>query len=308
MDQSQSVTDINNTRIDLKIAYLSCEKCNEAFQFKNELLHHNKHVCQNLACYVDHPNLCAPIVKCCDDLESATNYMITNFPAKYYKQGRAERSIQKCKLPGCTSTARIKSGKRYDKNGQLVRVFIVLACTYHNHDDNNTVQEQKSLEMPVKKLKLEVLSKFLVTNNVKDQNDFSLAYAEEKVAKPEVKYFNFSLEQMKSFSQRFQGKTYDSNQKIISSISGNDLELSTRLNNGIYKNCKDYLCPYETRIRECHPTELHAKLRAKALDPYGFMTLRNQGRNEPYYDSKCQNENCHATLMYCDLICWAAWS
>ena len=162
--------------------------------------------------------------------------------------------------------------------------------------DNNTVQEQNSLEMPVKKLKLEVLSKFLVTNNVKDQNDFSLVYAEEKVAKPEIKYFNFSLEQMKSFSQRFQGKTYGSNQKIISSMSGNDLELSTRLNNGIYNNCKDYLCPYETRIRECHPTELHAKLRAKALDPYGFMTLRNQGRGEAYYDSKCRNENCHADL------------
>ena len=77
--------------------------------------------------------------------------------------------------------------------------------------------------MPVKKLKLEVLSKFSVINNVKNHNDFSLAYAEEKVAKPEIKYFNFSLEQMKSFSQRFQGKTYDSNQKII---SGTDLELT----------------------------------------------------------------------------------
>ena len=64
--------------------------------------------------------------------------------------------------------------------------------------DNNSLQEQKSLEMPVKKLKLEVLSKFLVTNNVKDQNDFSLAYAKEKVANPEIKYFNFSLEQKSS--------------------------------------------------------------------------------------------------------------
>ena len=168
--------------------------------------------------------------------------------------------------------------------------------------DNNSLQEQNSLEMPVKKLKLEVLSKFLVTNNVKDQNDFSLAYAEEKVAKPEIKYFNFSLDQMKSFSQRFQGKTYDSNQKIISSMSGNDLELAARFSalktgkkNGIYNNCKDFLCPYETRIRECYPTELHAKLRAKALDPYGFMILKNHGRYRPY-DSKCQNENCHATL------------
>ena len=163
--------------------------------------------------------------------------------------------------------------------------------------DDNTVQEQNSLEMPVKKLKLEVSSKFLVTNNVKDQNDFSLAYAEEKVAKPEIKYFNFSLEQMKSFSQRFQGKTYDSNQRIISSMSGNDLELINKWYNGIYNNCKDFLCPYETRIRESHPTELHAKLRAKALDPYGFMVLKNHGRYRPY-DSKCQNENCHASLRY----------
>ena len=169
--------------------------------------------------------------------------------------------------------------------------------------DNDSLQEQNSLGMPVKKLKLEVLSKFSVTNNVKDQNEFSLAYAEEKVAKPEIKYFNFSLEQMKSFSQRFQGKIYDSNQKIISSMSGNDLELTARFsnkffpnkNNGIYSNCKDFLCPYETRIRECYPTELHAKLRAKALDPYGFMILKNHGRYRPY-DSKCQNENCHATL------------
>jgi hypothetical protein len=169
--------------------------------------------------------------------------------------------------------------------------------------DNNSLEGQKSLEMPVKKLKMEVLSKFLATNDVKDQNDFSLAYAEEKVAKPEIKYFNFSLEQMKSFSQRFQGKTFDSNQRIISSMRGNDLELITDVsgatpnkNYGIYNNCKDFLCPYETRIRECHPTELHAKLRAKALDPYGFMILKNHGRNEAYYNSKCQNENCHATL------------
>ena len=196
--------------------------------------------------------------------------------------------------------AGIKTEIQISKNSAFITDSQIVPVQLH---DNNTVQEeQKSLEMPVKKLKLEVLSKFLVTNNVKDQNDFSLAYAEEKVAKPEIKYFNFSLDQMKSFSQRFQGKTYDSNQKIISSMSGNDLELAARFSalktgkkNGIYNNCKDFLCPYETRIRECYPTELHAKLRAKALDPYGFMILKNHGRYRPY-DSKCQNENCHATL------------
>ena len=196
--------------------------------------------------------------------------------------------------------ARIKTDIQISKKSAFITDSQIVPVQLH---DNNTVQEQKSLEMPVKKLKLEVLSKSLVTNNVKDQNDFSLAYAEEKIAKPEIKYFNFSLEQMKSFSQRFQGKTYDSNQRIISSMSGNDLEISTRCfafqpnKNGIYDNCKDFLCPYETRIRESHPTELHAKLRAKALDPYGFMVLKNHGRYRPY-DSKCQNENCHASLRY----------
>ena len=188
--------------------------------------------------------------------------------------------------------ARIKTDIQISKKSAFITDSQIVPVQLH---DNNTVQEQKSLEMPVKKLKLEVLSKSLVTNNVKDQNDFSLAYAEEKIAKPEIKYFNFSLEQMKSFSQRFQGKTYDSNQRIISSMSGNDLELINKWYNGIYNNCKDFLCPYETRIRESHPTELHAKLRAKALDPYGFMILKNHGRYRPY-DSKCQNENCHATL------------
>ena len=42
-------------------------------------------------------------------------------------------------------------------------------------------------------------------------------------------------------------------------------------------HCKDFLCPPETKIQEWFPTELQARLRAKALDPFGLMLERNQG-------------------------------
>ena len=92
------------------------------------------------------------------------------------------------------------------------------------------------------------------------------------------------------------GKKYCPTKKIISSY-GKDLEV--RSGRSVYENCKNYLCPKETRIRECHPTLLHARLRAKALDPFGFMVLENLGKNAKdkiQYVSKCQHENCHAIL------------
>ena len=44
-----------------------------------------------------------------------------------------------------------------------------------------------------------------------------------------------------------------------------------------FEKCKDFLCPPETKIQEWFPTELKARLRAKALDPFGLMLERNQG-------------------------------
>ena len=71
------------------------------------------------------------------------------------------------------------------------------------------------------------------------------------------------------------GKTCDFYHSI-KSISGRCLESASE--KGILGKCKNFLCPYETRIREYHPTVLQAKLRAKALDPYGFMIMDNQTR------------------------------
>ena len=67
-----------------------------------------------------------------------------------------------------------------------------------------------------------------------------------------------------------------------------------------YKQCQDFLCPIENRIKEWFPTSIKARLRAKALDPYGFMkACWNEIRYEKeainiYY--KCQNEKCHARM------------
>ena len=39
----------------------------------------------------------------------------------------------------------------------------------------------------------------------------------------------------------------------------------------LFQPCEDFLCPPEKRIQEWFPTILDGRLRAKALDPYGFM-------------------------------------
>ena len=76
------------------------------------------------------------------------------------------------------------------------------------------------------------------------------------------------------------------------------MEIPNHQNIGVYDQCKNYLCPEETVIRESFPTLLHARLRAKALDPYGFMFMKNFGRpgDSVTFISKCQHENCHAVL------------
>ena len=62
-----------------------------------------------------------------------------------------------------------------------------------------------------------------------------------------------------------------------------------------FEKCKDFLCPPETKIQEWFPTELKARLRCKALDPFGLMFEQNQGVKIIAYN--CKNENCHAKIF-----------
>ena len=67
--------------------------------------------------------------------------------------------------------------------------------------------------------------------------------------------------------------TNEINLKMETPIRGLDLNLE-RLSSqkeGIFVRCKDFLCPQENRFREWFPTFVKARIRAKALDPYGFM-------------------------------------
>ena len=67
-----------------------------------------------------------------------------------------------------------------------------------------------------------------------------------------------------------------------------------------FEHCKDFLCPPESKIQEWFPTELQARLRAQALDPYGLMQI-NWGKyaqtKDPWLQYLCRNENCHAKLV-----------
>ena len=85
------------------------------------------------------------------------------------------------------------------------------------------------------------------------------------------------------------GKTYPDENMKISNKNVEDRK---------FEHCKDFLCPPESQIQEWFPTELECRIRAQALDPYGFMHERNQGRKDKLLISfKCQDENCHARLL-----------
>ena len=87
------------------------------------------------------------------------------------------------------------------------------------------------------------------------------------------------------------GKTHD-NILYMASSKGRIVET-------MLKKCQDYLCPYETRIKEWFPTALQAKIRAKALDPFGNMKMNTQTRNNDNgtnINFICQDEMCHAYL------------
>ena len=64
-----------------------------------------------------------------------------------------------------------------------------------------------------------------------------------------------------------------------------------------FEKCKDFLCPPETKIQEWFPTELKARLRCKALDPYGFMVTQNKWRQNGIFYFICSDENCHAKIV-----------
>ena len=64
-----------------------------------------------------------------------------------------------------------------------------------------------------------------------------------------------------------------------------------------FAQCKNFLCPVENYIREWFPTEIHARLRAKALDPWGLLKVKNRSTaTELDMEFVCQDENCHARL------------
>ena len=64
-----------------------------------------------------------------------------------------------------------------------------------------------------------------------------------------------------------------------------------------FEKCKDFLCPPETKIQEWFKTELDARLRCKALDPYGFMLTKNNWRSNGIFYFICSDENCHAKIV-----------
>ena len=65
-----------------------------------------------------------------------------------------------------------------------------------------------------------------------------------------------------------------------------------------FEKCKDFLCPPETKIQEWFPTELQARLRAKALYPFGLMLERNVGnKGGKIITYCCKDENCHAKIF-----------
>ena len=67
-----------------------------------------------------------------------------------------------------------------------------------------------------------------------------------------------------------------------------------------YSQCRDFLCPAESRIEEWFPTLTQARFRAKALDPFGLLRKKHQGNLESevsiIYLFKCGDERCHAFL------------
>ena len=73
------------------------------------------------------------------------------------------------------------------------------------------------------------------------------------------------------------GKTYPGTKMIKAISNSKDKRGDVWYETPTFCHCKDFLCPPETKIQEWFPTELQARLRAKALDPFGLMLEKNQG-------------------------------
>ena len=138
---------------------------------------------------------------------------------------------------------------------------------------NRDLKSIQTVSIPVTVITPSVLS------NPKDFND------------KEEGFYIFSHEDLKAFSERFQGKT---NPNFLLSRGKRCLEkLATN-------KCKDFLCPSEKFVKEWFPTVLQAKTRAVALDPYGLLKFDCSTKNGHYSASyRCKNENCHAKLLIC---------
>ena len=79
--------------------------------------------------------------------------------------------------------------------------------------------------------------------------------------------------------------------------------------NDLFGPCKDFLCSPESKIKEWFPTLFQARMRAKALDPYGLMknssnTIkildtqeRSKGQRSKGMGLSCIIPTCHAKLI-----------
>ena len=83
-----------------------------------------------------------------------------------------------------------------------------------------------------------------------------------------------------------------------------DLDRLGERKNGLFSGCKDMLCPAENQIKEWFPSELKARIRARALDPYGlnrekYVSTKKTGNCEKAFriSYKCTDETCHSALV-----------
>ena len=65
----------------------------------------------------------------------------------------------------------------------------------------------------------------------------------------------------------------------------------------VFGQCKDFICPPESQIREWFPTLLQGRLRAAALDPYGILKYKSKIEFNDTRIYTCQIEECHAKLI-----------
>ena len=65
-----------------------------------------------------------------------------------------------------------------------------------------------------------------------------------------------------------------------------------------FRHCKDFLCPPEFQFKEWFPSMLKARIRIRAMDPFGLMSENwaKTQNNEISLIYKCKDENCHASI------------